>query len=380
MLKRLYVDNFRCLVDFELNFDSINLFLGNNGAGKSTVFDVLGKLQELITTDKKVESIFPLSDYTRWRNGQGHYFELEFLGNDGNYKYSLEVGKVDSEIKEDNLIFSNSYIHKETLFFNQSPLLNVDLEKVEFYSDDGVKNSSPRYNHSQSIISILKPSSENKKLIWFRERMKRLALIKISPNLITNESSQKNSFLTKKMENFVSWYRYIFADNQNKLSQLTESLQEILDGFVSFKFESISEKTVILKLIFKTEESDQNIEYTFGELSDGQKVLVVLYSLFYGLESQDYTLCIDEPENFLALPEIQPWLFQLYDLCSEGKLQALLISHHPELINYLLASPVGYWFERESNSHAKVKPITNQESKESGLLMSELIARGWLNG
>ena len=30
MLKRLYVDNFRCLEDFELNFDSINLFLGDN--------------------------------------------------------------------------------------------------------------------------------------------------------------------------------------------------------------------------------------------------------------------------------------------------------------------------------------------------------------
>ena len=389
MLKRLYVDTFRCLVDFELKFDSINLFLGNNGAGKSTVFDVLGKLQELTTTDKKVEFIFPLEDYTRWRNRQGHYFELEFLGNNGNYKYSLEVGKVNTEIKEDNLIFSNSYIHKETLFFNQSLLLNVDLEKVEFYSDDGIKSSSPRYNHSQSIISILKPSSENKKLIWFRERMKRLALIKISPNLITSESSQKNLFLAKNMENFVSWYRYIFADNQNKLTQLTESLQEILDGFICFKLERISEKAVILKLIFKTEESDQNIDYTFGELSDGQKVLVVLYSLFYGLESQDYTLCIDEPENFLALPEIQPWLFQLYDLCSENKLQALLISHHPELIDYLLASPVGYWFKRESNSSVQVTPIDNnflqpvinhiQQDNKSGLKMSELIARGWLD-
>jgi AAA15 family ATPase/GTPase len=211
--------------------------------------------------------------------------------------------------------------------------------------------------------------------------MKRLALIKISPNLITSESSQKNLFLTKNMENFVSWYRYIFADNQNKLTQLTESLQDILDGFIRFKLEGISEKAVILKLIFKTEEPDQNIEYTFGELSDGQKILVVLYSLFYGLESQDYTLCIDEPENFLALPEIQPWLFQLEDLCSESKLQALLISHHPQLIDYLLFSPIGYWFERQANSSVKVKPINSelQKCNESGLSMSELIARRWLS-
>ena len=48
MLKRLYVDNFRCLVDFELNFDSINLFLGDNGAGKSTIFDVLGLIGGIV--------------------------------------------------------------------------------------------------------------------------------------------------------------------------------------------------------------------------------------------------------------------------------------------------------------------------------------------
>ena len=199
------------------------------------------------------------------------------------------------------------------------------------YSDSGKENHSSRYHYSQSILPLLKPDDDNKKIIWFRERIKRVVILKMTPNAILSHSSQKNIFLDKTMENFVSWYRYVFANNHDKLTQLTESLRDILDGFISFKLESISEKAVILKLIFKTEESDQNIEYTFGELSDGQKILIVLYSLFYGLESQDYTLCIDEPENFLALPEIQPWLFQLEDLCSEGKLQALLISHHPEL-------------------------------------------------
>jgi predicted ATPase len=388
MLKRLYVDNFRCLVDFELNFDSINLFLGDNGAGKSTVFDVLGKLQLLIINGDAVEDIFKQSDLTRWHSNEKQTFELEASGNNGHYKYQLEVGKIDSTIEED-FVFTNKYILNERLFFNQALLLNVEEEKVEFYSDDGIKYSSTRYNYSQSIISILRSSSENKKLVWFRNKIKNLVVLKISPNLIVSVSSQKNSFLTKKMENFVSWYRYIFADNQNKLTQLTESLQEILDGFISFRLEPISEKAVILKLIFETEESEQNIEYSFEELSDGQKVLIVLYSLFYGLESQDYTLCIDEPENFLALPEIQPWLFQLYDLCSEGKLQALLISHHPELIDYLLASPVGYWFKRESNSSVQVTPIDNnflqpiinniQQDNKSGLKMSELIARGWLD-
>lgn len=48
MLKRIYIDNFQCLVNFELNFDSINLFLGGNGSGKSTVFEVLRKIQTFV--------------------------------------------------------------------------------------------------------------------------------------------------------------------------------------------------------------------------------------------------------------------------------------------------------------------------------------------
>ncbi|MEQ9359707.1 AAA family ATPase [Coleofasciculus chthonoplastes] len=53
MLKRIYIDNFRCLVNFEINFeDNISLFLGGNGSGKTTVFTALQKLRYFI-----VESI-----------------------------------------------------------------------------------------------------------------------------------------------------------------------------------------------------------------------------------------------------------------------------------------------------------------------------------
>ncbi|NEP45503.1 MAG: AAA family ATPase, partial [Okeania sp. SIO2H7] len=62
MLKRIYIDNFRCLVNFELAVGSINLFLGDNGAGKSRVFDVLRKIQAFIRGDGKVDDIFNQAD------------------------------------------------------------------------------------------------------------------------------------------------------------------------------------------------------------------------------------------------------------------------------------------------------------------------------
>ena len=66
MLKRLYVDNFRCLVNFELKLDRVNLLLGGNGTGKSTVFDVLSRLQQFLAGNAKVPGAFPSGDLTRW--------------------------------------------------------------------------------------------------------------------------------------------------------------------------------------------------------------------------------------------------------------------------------------------------------------------------
>ncbi|RCJ28026.1 ATPase [Nostoc minutum NIES-26] len=368
MLKRLYIDNFRSLVNFEMNFDSINLFLGGNGTGKSTVFDFLRRIQLFVSAGFKVEGIFPFADCTRWQNLPIQHFELEIAGNGGNYKYELVI--------EHNQ--ENSHIQYERLWFDNQPLLKFEIGEVQTYYDN--HSAGPRYpfDWSQSILPLLLPRNDNTKLTWFKKRIERFIIVQIIPLLMTGGSEQEEIRLNYRMENFVSWYRYISQD-QGKVAELMNVLKDVLDGFVSFKFEQFSEKYRVLKLRFLTEENRKNtIDYYFGELSDGQKVLIALYTLLYCTQSEDYTICIDEPENFLALPEIQPWLVQLYELCSEQKMQALLISHHPELINYLLASPIGYWFERQSNAPVRVKKISNEVAENTGLPISELIARGWL--
>ena len=49
MITRLYVDNFRCLVNFELKFQDFTLLAGLNGSGKSSVLDVIYALQLLLS-------------------------------------------------------------------------------------------------------------------------------------------------------------------------------------------------------------------------------------------------------------------------------------------------------------------------------------------
>jgi len=94
--------------------------------------------------------------------------------------------------------------------------------------------------------------------------------------------------------------------------------------------------------------SQDVIYYKFDELSDGQRILIVLYTLIhYSRANENYILCLDEPENFLALPEIQ-----------------------------YLASHAGYWFSRQDNGAVRTQRVI--EEGESGLSIAELVSRGWI--
>jgi AAA15 family ATPase/GTPase len=367
MLSRIYIDNFRSLVNFELSFDSINLFLGANGSGKSTVFDAIFKIQNLISGTVKVETLFFIFDCCRWQTSKVHNFEIEIEGNGGKYKYELSVQYNEHQ---------KPFIAHELLWFNNQPLLKFELGSAYLYDDDYKEISRvSSFDSAQSFLPLLTPTSNNQKLIWFRLHMFRLTVVQITPSLMTGTSDQEHLNPSFRMENYVSWYRHISQD-QGKIFELTNVLRDVLDRFVSFKFERFSETNYGLKLVFENEiDNKKTIEYYFNELSDGQKVLIALYTLIYGNQNEEYTLCIDEPENFLALPEVQPWLDKLYDLCSEKKLQAILISHHPKLINFL-AADAGYWFERKGSSPVRVKRIKDED--DTGLPISDLVERGWL--
>ncbi len=262
----------------------------------------------------------------------------------------------------------------ERLWFNNDPVLQFESGNVQLYQDDGTKGQRFSFGMNQSVLAAQPSQPEHIRLSWFKNRVERFIIVGINPMMMNGESRQEDIRPSHNMENFVSWYRYIYQD-QGKAIMITNALKDVLDGFSHVKLDMAGQQHRILKFCF-LRDSEGPLDFHLEELSDGERVLIALYTLIYYARSEDYTLCIDEPENFLALSEIQPWLTLLYDWCSDDELQALLISHHPELINYL-ATSAGYWFERESGAPVRVKRITEEKS---GVSMAELIARGWLHG
>ena len=62
MIHGFYADNFRCLLNFDLELDEANVLLGANGSGKTSVLSILKKIQDLIVRGSKVGEVFPAPD------------------------------------------------------------------------------------------------------------------------------------------------------------------------------------------------------------------------------------------------------------------------------------------------------------------------------
>ena len=267
MLNRIYIDNFRSLVNFEISFDSINLFLGANGSGKSTVFDAINRVKDLISGVFKAESLFYTFDCCRWQISKVHSFEIEIDGNGGKYKYELSINYNEQQ---------KAFIAHEQLLFNNQPLLKFELGSAYIYDDNHVEISRISYfDSSQSFLSLLPPTNTNKKLTWFRTRILRLIVIQITPSLMNGTSEQEHSYIHPRMENYVSWYRYISQD-QGKIFELTNVLRDVLDKFMSFKFERFSETNYGLKLIFENEiDNKKQLNITSMNCQMGKKLLLL---------------------------------------------------------------------------------------------------------
>ena len=372
MLKRLYVNGFRTLVNFDAEFGPMNLFLGPNGGGKSSVFDVLHKLRAYVAEGKAVEECFPFADFTDWAASErcDQVFELVIEGNGGVYCYKLTIEYTRDRRKPLRM-------GRESLTFDGEPLFGYEAEEgsAQLYHDDHTTGPEIPLDWTRSGVGFLHARPDNTKLTWFKERLGRVVVVRPNPAVMGAESREEEESLSPDLSNFASWYRYLSQEYQGQVFKLTTTLREVLPGYDSFRLAALGEAKV-LSVGFRKPSGGVAFQ-KLDSLSDGQRVLIVLYSLLHCLPAESVTLCVDEPENFLALPEIQPWLDEVDEGALKGERQVLLISHHPKLINFL-ARDAGVWLSRE----AGVGPTRPQRlaaaDDDSGLPLSQLVERGWI--
>ena len=228
MITRLYIDNYKCLVNFELRLGSLAFIMGPNGAGKSAVFDTLRLLGSFVNGIGETSALFPTGSLTRWDTRDVQTLEIDIEGNGGVYAYKLEV-----EHERDR---RRCRIRTETLMFGGNPLYSAREDHAQLYRDDGSKGPEVIHDWFRSGLGIIQPRHDNKKLTWFKERMGNTWVVRIDPFAMASRSEEESDRPDVIFSNYASWYRHLLQDQPNQVFKLTEVLgKELLDGFDSFR-------------------------------------------------------------------------------------------------------------------------------------------------
>ena len=372
MIERVYIDNYKCFVNFELQPEAIQLVLGGNGSGKTTFFDVVESIRDFLTEGNTISQSFPTGTLTAWDKRRAQTFELRIKGNNGVYQYRLVVEHEPKTAK--------NRIANEELRFDQQILYQFDGTDAHLFSDDGSAGPIVPLDSSRSGIPTIPGRSSYTLLRWFRRRVERIYIFSPDPLGMTARSDEEVARPDRFLHHLVSWLRHLSQESIDTVHDIQNALKQgVLDGLIGFRLAKAGETSRVLKFDFQREGDDPaaatpKFSLNYGQLSDGQRNLVALFTVLHGAVGADTTLCLDEPDNYVALREIQPWLIELIDRTRATGSQCLLISHHPELINYL-ASSHGVRFFRDNLGPVRTEPF--QTTEENGLLPAEIIARGW---
>ena len=386
MITRFYVDNYKCLVNFEYKPQPFELIIGANGSGKSTVFEALDKIRQFVTDKADARELFTPNNKTAWSRNTTQIFEVDFMSGSMSFRYRLEID-----------LSSDSFrVEKEAIQREGQTVVESEWRKVRGWKHDDEDSSHaygeahrgelrfftwqeeglefPLSNPNQSMMNAFP-------MLSYGRELSSILLCKLNPPLMISNLGETEERLDFNGANFASYYSYVLQQKQSEMFEVISQLREIFPGFESFGA-SPSDQQGRRKLVVNFSKPtgvvsriNKPIPILFDDLSDGQRALIVLYTLLFCALDENATLVIDEPENYIALRELQPLIMLMEERIEEVGGQILLISHNQEFINMLTRREGCVRFYRENNGHTRIAAF----NPDSELTPAEIVARGWEN-
>jgi hypothetical protein len=216
-------------------------------------------------------------------------------------------------------------IVKEISICDDRELYTRDLEGVHF---DKGRSGFP-LDWRQAALASIQPVPERREIQTLQKALSNLLILRPNIHGTEDESREESRYPNLDLSNLISWYRHL-AQDQECTDLLRESLQDVWQDLRFLKLTDTGLFSRVLELHF-----DGDV-LRFDQLSDGEKMLISLYMIHAALcQGRVSTVLIDEPDNFVSLQKLQPWLLSMSELMDEDH-QTLIISHNSEILDCTL--------------------------------------------
>lgn len=326
MLTRLAVDNFKTLLKFEFEAPRLAVLVGPNGSGKSAIGDALLGIGRLLNDGLPANEAFPSHTLCQWTKSSLQTFDLHFATSDGTFGYRLDILHAANR--------GSARIATEQLTLNGALLFEAREGEVKLFGDDSI--GKPRttfpFDKTRSFIPLLEERPDNVLTRRFRELARGLVVVHINPFAMTGRSEHEERRLAPDASNLAAYYRWFQQARPERLQPYFDSLRRVFPQFRTLRSEDAGSNVKELRAVFVAPSGETVLPLEL--LSEGQRQLLCLYLILQNVEDSTF-IFLDEPDNFLARREVQPFLLELEDVLGRTGAQALVASHGVDALDFL---------------------------------------------
>jgi predicted ATPase len=312
MIKSIWVDNFKSLVNFEIELAKFNCVVGLNGAGKSTLLQSLDFVSQLM-----------IGDVEEWLKSR--HWDASDLNSRLTKKRNIDfrvILQIDSQELEWSGSFNPSSLSctKESISENGHKILAVEDGGYTF---DGRRHDIV-FDYQGSLLSRLKDNQQGARLRAVKDQILNIrSLDLISPELLRSRARSSDGKLGLGGENLSALIHESGSETREKLKKKLFEVYPQLDSITTKSLRSGWKQLEIHEHF-----GSRKLTSTARHTNDGMlRMMAILMQLDIG----NAFLLFDEIENGIN-PELIEYLV---DHLVEADDQILVTTHSPMILNFM---------------------------------------------
>lgn len=374
MVSQITIDNFKSIQTLTLELGRINVFIGENGSGKSNILEAIA--MGSAAAENKLDNEFLASRGIRVTEPQAMRSGFEKGSLEEDIKVGFTVDNFTHEIVLKNI---NTQYSKWEAVLNNVDLAKKgeEIEKLKEIQERWAHNPDPDYRLiSKSLYFLINPLRSNKLLPF---------LIYSPEYSVLRPFKDESQILPLGIrgEGLFKLLSVIYQENPEQFQKIRDNLA-LIDWFEGFEIPDdlrFTERRIRIKDRFL----EDGLAY-FDQRSSNEGFLYLLF--YFSLFVSDYTpkfFAIDNIDNAMNPKLASRVVQQLAQLAKEHQKQVIMTTHNPAVLDGLdLKDDEQRLFviSRNKLGHTKALRIYHKPtpSGQEPVRLSEQFLRGYIGG
>lgn len=339
-ITKIKVNNFKSLVDFEIDLAKFNCIVGLNGSGKSTFLQFMGFLSRLMRGNIfgwLHQRHWTVDDFVPHLDHQTHdevHFEIDFVrdGIDGQWIADYDTRRMYcfyEQLSRGDLVFEAIKTTSRQDYVLLSEFKSVGYSRTKHCFKREVLAESPipiNFNYQGSIFSQLadaKVSEAFREEISFFRNIRSFDLL--SPYFLKQNSKSSQGSIGYSGENVAAFFHGIPDATRAKI---VSKVRQAYPAFNTYEVVSVQDGTKALEIREKFFDGTVDYSTAARHVNDG---LLRILAMLGQLNMDDPFLLFDEIENGINQELVD---FLLKELI-EARQQIVVTTHSMLFLNFL---------------------------------------------